>query len=81
MPVDCCSELRSLACCLDRPIGAAHLLIVDPLCSRIHLDEGIPDNKVYEWSCVQLAKDEAERICGWVGEEDEAVPCEGFVEV
>jgi hypothetical protein len=41
-------------------VSFTHLIVIDPCCSAVHFDEGIPHDIVKEWTGIQLAQDEAE---------------------
>ena len=60
-------------------MSVTYLVIIDTVCTRVHLDERIAHDVVYERAGVELSEDEAEGVGGWVGEEDEAVSGEGLV--
>ena len=60
---------------------STHLVVIYTGRPAVHLDQGITDDKVDKGSCVQLTQDEAQAIGGRVGEEDETVAGDCFVQV
>lgn len=61
--------------------ASTEVLIVYTPFSRIHSHQRISHDVFKEWTYVDLAKDETERISCWISEHDEFIARLGFVDV